>query len=48
VVDPKMKPRLITLGIEADPMTPAQFGTLCADATAKWAKVIKFAGIKLE
>jgi tripartite-type tricarboxylate transporter receptor subunit TctC len=48
VVDPKMKPRLIALGIEPDPMTPAQFGKLCADATAKWAKVIKFAGIKLE
>ena len=48
VVDPKMKPRLVALGIEADPMTPAQFGKLCADATAKWAKVIKFAGIKLE
>ena len=48
VVDPKMKPRLVSLGIEADPMTPAQFGKLCADATEKWAKVIKFAGIKLE
>ena len=48
VVDPKMKPRLIALGIEPNPMTPAQFGKLCADATAKWAKVIKFAGIKLE
>jgi tripartite-type tricarboxylate transporter receptor subunit TctC len=48
VVDPKMKPRLVALGVEANPMTPAQFGELCADATAKWAKVIKFAGIKLE
>jgi len=48
IVDPKMKPRLIALGIEPDPMTPAQFGKLCADATEKWAKVIKFAGIKLE
>ena len=48
VVDPKMKPRLVGLGVEANPMTPAQFGELCTDATAKWAKVIKFAGIKLE
>jgi tripartite-type tricarboxylate transporter receptor subunit TctC len=48
VVDPKMEPRLVALGIEAGPMTPAQFGKLCADATAKWAKVIKFSGIKLE
>ncbi len=28
--------------------TPAQFGTIIADATEKWAKVIKFAGIKAE
>jgi tripartite-type tricarboxylate transporter receptor subunit TctC len=48
VVDSNMKPRLVGLGIEADPMTPAQFGKLCVDATEKWAKVIKFAGIKLE
>jgi tripartite-type tricarboxylate transporter receptor subunit TctC len=48
IVDPKMKHRLIGLGIEPQPMTPAQFGKLCADATEKWAKVIKFAGIKAE
>jgi tripartite-type tricarboxylate transporter receptor subunit TctC len=46
IVDPKMKKRFVGLGIEEQPMTPAQFGTLCADATEKWAKVIKFANIK--
>jgi tripartite-type tricarboxylate transporter receptor subunit TctC len=48
IADPAMKPRLVALGIEPQPMTPAQFGQLCADATAKWAKVIKFANIKAE
>ena len=28
--------------------SPADFGKLIADETEKWAKVIKFAGIKLE
>jgi hypothetical protein len=34
----------------ADPMVmgPAEFGKLIADETEKWAKVIKFAGIKVE
>jgi hypothetical protein len=30
------------------PMTAAEFGKLIADETEKWAKVIKFAGIKPE
>jgi hypothetical protein len=29
-------------------MTPAEFGKLVADETEKWAKVVKFAGIKPE
>lgn len=48
IVDPQMKPRLLALGIEPQPMTPGEFGKLCADATAKWAKVIKFGGIKVQ
>jgi hypothetical protein len=27
-------------------MTPAELGKLIADETEKWAKVVKFAGIK--
>ena len=30
------------------PMTSAEFAKLIADETEKWAKVIKFAGIKPE
>jgi hypothetical protein len=28
--------------------SPADFGTFIAEETAKWGKVIKFAGIKLD
>jgi len=48
VLDPSMKPRLIGLGIEPLAMTPAEFGQRIADDTEKWAKVIKFANIKVE
>jgi tripartite-type tricarboxylate transporter receptor subunit TctC len=46
--DPKMKARLADLGGVALPGSPAEFGRLIADETEKWAKVIKFAGIKSE
>jgi tripartite-type tricarboxylate transporter receptor subunit TctC len=44
----KMKARLADLGGAPMPMTPVEFGKYIADDTEKWAKVIKFAGIKLE
>jgi hypothetical protein len=40
--------RLVELGGVMMPMTPAEFGKHIADETEKWAKVIKFAGIKPE
>ena len=43
-----MKARLADLGIEPMPMTSAEFGKFVADETDKWAKVIRFAGIKVE
>jgi hypothetical protein len=30
------------------PRSPAEFGKLIAEETEKWAKVVKFAGIKAE
>jgi tripartite-type tricarboxylate transporter receptor subunit TctC len=48
IADPAMKAHLVSLGIEPEPMTPAEFGKLIDDATEKWTKVIKFAGIKAE
>jgi tripartite-type tricarboxylate transporter receptor subunit TctC len=41
-----MKAQLVSLGAPPKSMTPAEFGKLIADYTEKWAKVIKFAGIK--
>jgi tripartite-type tricarboxylate transporter receptor subunit TctC len=46
VADPKMRVQLVGLGVPPKSMTPAQFGKLIADYTDKWAKVIKFAGVK--
>jgi tripartite-type tricarboxylate transporter receptor subunit TctC len=48
LADPKMKARLAGLGGVPLPMTPADFGKLVAEGTEKWAKVVKFAGIKAE
>jgi len=46
--DPTMKARLADLGGTVLAGSPADFGKLIADETEKWAKVIKFAGIKAE
>jgi len=48
LADPKMKARLADLGGTALPGSPAEFGKLIADETEKWAKVMKFAGIKAD
>jgi tripartite-type tricarboxylate transporter receptor subunit TctC len=48
LADPVVKARLAELGAEGVPMTPAQFGEYLANETAKWAKVIKAAGLKAE
>jgi tripartite-type tricarboxylate transporter receptor subunit TctC len=46
LADPKIKARLTDLGGTVLAGSPADFGKLIADETEKWAKVIKFAGIK--
>ena len=48
LADPKMKARFAELGGEALAGSPAEFGKFIADETEKWAKVVKFAGIKPE
>jgi tripartite-type tricarboxylate transporter receptor subunit TctC len=48
LADPRLKARLADLGGIALAGSPADFGKLIAEETEKWAKVIKFAGIKLE
>ena len=48
VADSKMKARLADLGATELALSHADFGKLIAADTEKWAKVVKFAGIKRE
>jgi tripartite-type tricarboxylate transporter receptor subunit TctC len=42
------KAQLVDVGVNPMPMTPAEFGELIAAETERWAKVARFAGIRLE
>ena len=46
--DAAMKARFAAISGEPIAGTPAQFAKLIADETEKWAKVVKFAGLKVE
>jgi tripartite-type tricarboxylate transporter receptor subunit TctC len=48
LADPKFKVRLADLGGTPLVGSPADFGKLIVEETEKWAKVIKFAGIKAD
>jgi tripartite-type tricarboxylate transporter receptor subunit TctC len=48
LADPKITARFADLGGTPLALTPAEFGTLLADETEKWAKVIRAAHIKPE
>jgi tripartite-type tricarboxylate transporter receptor subunit TctC len=48
LADARIKARIEELGGTAAGGSPAEFGKLLSEATEKWAKVIKFAGIKVE
>src|SRR5215470_4636910 len=48
LADPRLKARLADLGGIALTGSPADFAKLIAEETAKWAKVVKFAGAKSE
>jgi tripartite-type tricarboxylate transporter receptor subunit TctC len=48
IADAKIKARITELGGTPLGGSPAAFGTILSEATEKWAKVIKFAGIKTE
>jgi len=48
LADPKMKARLADLGGTVLAGSTAEFGKLIADETEKWAKVVKFSGLKAE
>jgi tripartite-type tricarboxylate transporter receptor subunit TctC len=48
LADPKLKARFYDLGAAIVPESPAEFRKVIADDTEKWAKVVKFAGIKAD
>jgi tripartite-type tricarboxylate transporter receptor subunit TctC len=48
LADPVIKARLAQLGGIAFPQSGADFAKFVADETEKWAKVVKFAGIKAD
>ena len=48
LADSRIKARIVELGGTVLGGTPAEFGTIISDATEKWAKVINFAGVKVE
>ncbi|HEX4408596.1 MAG TPA: tripartite tricarboxylate transporter substrate binding protein [Xanthobacteraceae bacterium] len=48
LADPEIVAKLNNLGSTPMPMTPAAFGKFIVDETAKWAKVVKSAGIQSE
>ena len=48
LADPKMKSRLADLGGTPLVGSPADFGKLIAEETEKWAKAVKFSGVKAD
>ena len=46
MIKPGRPPPTTDLGTAPLPMKPAEFGKLIADETEKWAKVVKFTGVK--
>jgi tripartite-type tricarboxylate transporter receptor subunit TctC len=48
LADPKLEARFADLGATALSGSPADFAKLVADETEKWAKVVEFAGIKVD
>ena len=48
LADPNMQARIANLGATLFPTSPAELGQLIASDTEKWAKVVRFAGIKAD
>ena len=48
IADPGMKARLAAIGGETMPGSPSDFGTLIAEETEKWGKVVRAGGLKPE
>jgi len=48
LADATLQARLADIGVEASAMSPDEYGAFIADETARWAKVVHFAGMKAE
>jgi tripartite-type tricarboxylate transporter receptor subunit TctC len=48
LADPGMVAKFANLGAEPMPMTPGEFGQFVVAEIAKWAKVVRFAGVTME
>ena len=48
LVDPRISERLADLGVAPMSKTPSEFEKFVVEETEKWAKVVKFAGLKAE
>ena len=48
LADPAMREKIAKIGATIFATTPAEFGALIASDTEKWAKVVKFAGLKAD
>jgi len=46
VAEPDLRARFIDLGIEPQPMSTTEFGQFIREEIEKWAKVIRFAGLR--
>jgi tripartite-type tricarboxylate transporter receptor subunit TctC len=48
IADPRIRARIADLGNTPLALSPTEYGKLLVEETKKWAKVVKFAGIKPE
>jgi len=48
LANPTVKARMAELGSQIFTSSPAEFGRLISEDTEKWAKVVKYAGIKAD
>ena len=46
--EPEINSKLLAIGVVPRPLTTPDFGAFIADETAKWAKVIKFADMRVD
>jgi len=46
--EPEINSKLLAIGVLPKPLTTPEFGTFIAEETAKWAKVVKFADMRVD